>query len=193
MKRCIDSTIALILILTLSPILLLIVILHLWIHGRPILFQQIRAGHHGKPFKIIKFRTMRDGTGSDKERLTPWGKFLRSTSLDELPELLNVLRGEMSLVGPRPLPTSYLPRYNSEQMKRHACRPGITGLAQINGRNDLSWERQFELDLWYINHRSFMLDFKILVLTPLSVIRMHGITEKGQATRTEFFGSNQCK
>jgi lipopolysaccharide/colanic/teichoic acid biosynthesis glycosyltransferase len=132
---------------------------------------------------------MRKCQGSDEERLVPWGQFLRSTSLDELPELWNVLKGEMSLVGPRPLPTSYLERYSPEQARRHEVLPGITGWAQVNGRNGLSWKEQFELDLWYVENHSFLLDLKILCLTINTVLSRRGIAEKGQATRSEFFGN----
>lgn len=134
---------------------------------------------------------MRSDAGSDAERLTRWGKFLRSSSLDELPELWNVLRGEMSIVGPRPLPVCYLPRYSPEQAKRHAVRPGITGWAQINGRNTITWERQFELDLWYIDNRNWQLDLKIIILTILCVLRRKNISEPGYATRSEFRGSGK--
>jgi lipopolysaccharide/colanic/teichoic acid biosynthesis glycosyltransferase len=132
---------------------------------------------------------MRTGEGSDAERLIPWGKFLRSTSLDELPELWNVLRGEMSLVGPRPLPTIYLERYSPQQARRHDLRPGITGWAQVNGRNGLTWERQFDLDLWYVKNRSIRLDVKILIMTVTTVLRRENISEEGQTTRSEFMGS----
>ena len=132
---------------------------------------------------------MRKGQGSDEERLSAWGQFLRSTSIDELPELWNVLKGEMSLVGPRPLPTIYLERYSPEQARRHEVLPGITGWAQVNGRNDLSWKEQFELDLWYVENRSFLLDLKILCLTVNTVLNRRDIAEKGQATRSEFFGN----
>ena len=134
---------------------------------------------------------MHEGAGSDAERLTGWGRFLRSTSLDELPELWNVLRGDMSLVGPRPLPTAYLPRYSAEQARRHEVRPGITGWAQVNGRNGLSWTRQFELDLWYVDHASFLLDLKILVSTFTTVLQRKDINEEGEATRREFFGNER--
>lgn len=134
---------------------------------------------------------MRNDAGSDAERLIRWGKFLRSSSLDELPELWNVLRGEMSLVGPRPLPVCYLPRYSPEQARRHAVRPGITGWAQINGRNTITWERQFELDLWYIDNRNWQLDLKIIILTMLCVLRRKNISEPGYATRSEFRGSGK--
>jgi lipopolysaccharide/colanic/teichoic acid biosynthesis glycosyltransferase len=157
--------------------------------GRPVFFRQSRAGRGGATFHIIKFRTMRGGDAPDAERLTPWGQFLRSTSLDELPELWNVLKGEMSLVGPRPLPTHYLPRYSPDQARRHELRPGITGWAQVQGRNGLSWERQFELDCWYVDHHSFLLDLKIIGLTVATVLRRENISASNQATRSEFTGT----
>lgn len=189
MKRLFDIGFSLLLLCASAPVLLVLALLQLINFGRPLFFQQERAGRSGQPFKILKFRSMRNGPGSDAERLTRWGQFLRSTSLDELPELWNVLRGEMSLVGPRPLPTAYLPRYSPEQARRHEVRPGITGWAQVNGRNGLTWERQFELDLWYVEHRSFLLDLKILGLTVLTVFRRENISAPGEATRDEFFGS----
>jgi lipopolysaccharide/colanic/teichoic acid biosynthesis glycosyltransferase len=188
MKRIFDILISMGLTgLLLMPFLLLCV-LQLIALGRPLFFHQKRAGKNGKTFSILKLRTMRNGEGSDADRLTPWGQFLRSTSLDELPELWNVLRGDMSLIGPRPLPTIYLERYSPEQARRHEVRPGITGWAQVNGRNGLTWERQFELDLWYVEHRSFLLDLKILALTVVTVFRRENIAEQGQATRSEFRG-----
>jgi lipopolysaccharide/colanic/teichoic acid biosynthesis glycosyltransferase len=156
--------------------------------GKPVFFTQERAGYRARPFKIIKFRTMQPGSASDCERLTLWGKLLRSTSVDELPELWNVLKGEMSLVGPRPLPTTYLDRYNSKQAKRHDVRPGITGWAQVSGRNSISWEQQFELDLWYVENHSRLLDLKILALTLVTVFKRENINESNQTTRTEFLG-----
>ncbi len=191
MKRLFDILITLVLVCALSLPLLALCIAQMVALGRPVFFRQIRAGRGGKAFSILKFRTMRTGTGSDAERLTDWGRFLRSTSLDELPELWNVLRGEMSLVGPRPLPTIYLERYSPEQARRHMVRPGITGWAQVNGRNGLTWERQFELDCWYVDHRSFLLDLKILGLTVITVFRRENISEEGHATRSEFFGSEK--
>ena len=189
MKRIFDILASLLLLVVLALPLALIAIGQLCFLGRPIFFKQQRAGQAGAPFHIIKFRSMRTGSGSDAERLTRWGQLLRSTSLDELPELWNVLCGEMSLVGPRPLPTCYLPRYSPEQARRHEVRPGITGWAQVNGRNGLTWERQFELDLWYVAHRSCLLDLKILGLTILTVFRRENISAEGEATRQEFFGS----
>jgi lipopolysaccharide/colanic/teichoic acid biosynthesis glycosyltransferase len=162
--------------------------------GRPVFFRQTRPGRDGKPFALIKFRTMtdeRDADGRlrpDADRLTPFGRWLRATSLDELPELLNVLRGEMSLVGPRPLLTQYLDRYTPEQARRHEVRPGLTGWAQVNGRNALSWEAKFALDVWYVDHRSLRLDLEILARTVGQVLRREGINATGEATMPEFLG-----
>jgi lipopolysaccharide/colanic/teichoic acid biosynthesis glycosyltransferase len=163
--------------------------------GSPVLFRQTRPGLHGKPFRMIKFRTMRDAVGPDgqplpdAERMTPFGSFLRSASLDELPELWNVLKGDMSLVGPRPLLMEYLPLYSPEQARRHEVRPGVTGWAQINGRNALSWEEKFRLDVWYVDNRSFWLDLKILALTVKKVFVREGISAAGEATMAKFTGS----
>ena len=163
--------------------------------GAPVLFRQLRPGLHDEPFLLLKFRTMtdaRDAAGKllpDADRLTPFGRFLRRASLDELPELINVLRGEMSLVGPRPLLTQYLDRYTPEQRRRHEVRPGITGWAQVQGRNQVAWEARFALDVWYVDHCSWWLDLKILFLTGWAVVRQQGISEEGQATMTEFQGS----
>ena len=191
MKRCFDCITALVLVCGLALPLLVICALQLKQLGRPIFFRQTRASKGGLAFEILKFRTMRTGAGSDAARLTKWGNFLRSTSLDELPELWNVLIGEMSLVGPRPLPTVYLERYSKEQARRHDVLPGITGWAQVNGRNGLTWERQFELDLWYVENRSFLLDLKILGLTVITVFLRENIAAEGHATRREFLGSDQ--
>lgn len=188
MKRIFDILISIALICLLLVPFLLLSLLQFTVFGRPLFFHQQRAGKNGKAFSILKLRTMRNGKGTDAERLTAWGQFLRSTSLDELPELWNVLRGEMSLVGPRPLPTIYLQRYSPQQARRHETRPGITGWAQVNGRNGLTWERQFELDLWYVQHRSCLLDLKILALTIRTVLRRENIAEDGEATRSEFLG-----
>lgn len=164
-------------------------------HGSPAFFRQPRPGQKGRIFKLIKFRTMtsaRDAQGAllpDAQRLTRFGKWLRASSLDELPELINVLKGEMSLVGPRPLLVQYLARYSPEQARRHAVRPGITGWAQINGRNAISWEEKFRLDVWYVDHQSLRLDVKILALTLLKVVRREGISARGEATMPEFFGT----
>lgn len=163
--------------------------------GSPVFFRQTRPGLHAKPFVMLKFRTMTDACGSngmflpDAERLTPFGLFLRSTSLDELPELWNVLKGEMSLVGPRPLLMEYLPLYTPEQARRHEVKPGISGWAQVNGRNAISWEDKFKLDVWYVDHQSFLLDLKILWMTFNKVFKREGISQEGQATMSEFKGN----
>lgn len=165
--------------------------------GSPVLFRQTRPGLHGKPFQMVKFRTMRDAIGADgqplpdAERMTPFGSFLRSASLDELPELWNVLKGDMSLVGPRPLLMEYLPLYSPEQARRHEVRPGVTGWAQINGRNALSWEEKFRLDVWYVDNRSFWLDLKILALTVKKVFVREGISAAGEVTAAKFTGSRE--
>jgi len=162
--------------------------------GGPVLFRQQRPGLHGKPFMLLKFRTMteaRDAKGQllpDSVRLTPFGRFLRSSSLDELPELLNVLRGEMSLVGPRPLLMEYLPRYSREQARRHKVRPGITGWAQVNGRNAISWDEKFKLDVWYVDHCCLWLDIKTIALTIWTVVRREGVSASGHATMPIFEG-----
>jgi lipopolysaccharide/colanic/teichoic acid biosynthesis glycosyltransferase len=157
--------------------------------GRPIHFVHRRAGKDGKPFNFMKFRSMRDGEGSDAERTTRLGRFLRSTSLDELPQLWHVLSGKMSLVGPRPLPTKYLPRYSPLQSRRHEVLPGITGWAQINGRNAISWKKKFELDVWYVDNRSILLDAKIIFLTISKVFRRSGINSSSEETMPEFTGA----
>jgi len=176
------------------PLLLLWVLVRRKL-GSPVLFRQVRPGQHGRPFMMVKFRTMTDERGADGEllpdalRLTPFGHFLRASSLDELPELWNVLRGEMSLVGPRPLLMEYLPLYSTEQARRHEVRPGITGWAQINGRNAVSWDERFRLDVWYVDHRSVCLDLKILWLTVRKVLVREGISAKGEATMPRFNGN----
>ncbi|CAK8717224.1 Undecaprenyl phosphate N,N'-diacetylbacillosamine 1-phosphate transferase [Candidatus Electrothrix gigas] len=191
-KRFFDLLLTLPGILCLSPLFLLTALLVRIKIGKPILFIQKRPGLHGKPFRMYKFRTMtdeRDTDGnllSDEQRLVPFGRFLRSTSLDELPELINVLKGEMSLVGPRPLLMEYLDRYTAEQARRHEVLPGVTGWAQINGRNALSWEEKFNLDVWYVDNRSLWLDVKILWMTFLKVFRREGISQEGQATMELF-------
>ena len=163
--------------------------------GRPVIFKQDRPGLAGKPFKLFKFRTMRDAMDAqghplpDENRLTPFGSLLRRSSLDELPELWNVIRGDMNLVGPRPLLTEYLPLYTKEQFRRHEVLPGITGWAQVNGRNSLGWEEKFELDTWYVDHRSFLLDMKILALTFAAVFRTGEISQQGHVTAEKFKGS----
>ncbi len=194
-KRLIDIIASLIGLALSAPILLVIAYLIQKNLGSPVLFRQIRPGKDGKPFEMIKFRSMRDAVDKDgnplpdNDRLTPFGKALRSTSLDELPELWNVLKGEMSLVGPRPLLMEYLPHYNKEQYRRHDVRPGLTGWAQVNGRNTLSWEDRFKLDVWYVDHRSLWLDVKILILTIKKVFIKEGITAEGEATIRKFTGS----
>ncbi|MGH8436285.1 MAG: sugar transferase [Pseudomonas sp.] len=163
--------------------------------GTPVLFRQVRPGFDGKPFEMVKFRTMRDAVDAsgnplpDAERMTPFGSFLRSSSLDELPELWNVLKGDMSLVGPRPLLMEYLPLYSCEQYRRHEVRPGVTGWAQINGRNALSWEEKFKLDVWYVDNRSFWLDLKVIFLTIKKVMVRDGISAEGEVTMPKFAGS----
>ncbi len=186
------SVIALIFLFFVFVILMILVRHNL---GGPIFFRQTRPGIHCHPFEMIKFRTMTDQRGGDgkllpdAERLTAFGQFLRSTSLDELPELWNVLKGDMSLVGPRPLLMEYLPLYSERQARRHEVRPGITGWAQINGRNALSWEEKFELDVWYVENRTLWLDIKILFLTVWQVVKRDGISQDGEATMSKFTGS----
>lgn len=194
-KRLFDLVLTLPGLIVLSPILGLIA-LAVWIsHGRPVLFRQVRPGYGGQPFTVFKFRTMRiaraedGGLLPDEVRLTALGRFLRSFSLDELPELWNVVRGEMSLVGPRPLLMQYLERYTPEQARRHDAVPGITGWAQIHGRNAVTWEEKFALDVWYVDHWSLGLDLKILLLTLWKVITREGISQPGRATADEFMGS----
>jgi lipopolysaccharide/colanic/teichoic acid biosynthesis glycosyltransferase len=192
MKRLLDVVLSALGLIMLSPVLLALAIAIRLGLGAPILFRQVRPGLRGRPFTLYKFRSLTadpDGTRSDAERLTRLGSLLRRTSLDELPELWNVLRGDMSLVGPRPLLMEYLPLYTAEQARRHDVRPGITGWAQINGRNAISWEEKFRLDLWYVDHRSLLLDLRILALTLGRVIAGEGISEPGQATATPFRGS----
>lgn len=179
----------------LSPVLVVLAVLVRRKLGSPVLFRQQRPGLNGKIFTMYKFRTMtdkRDGEGNllpDEDRLPSFGKFLRSTSLDELPELINVLKGDMSLVGPRPLLVQYLPRYSTFQARRHEVRPGITGWAQVNGRNAISWEEKFSLDVWYVDNASFILDLKILWITVLKIMKREGISQEGQATMSEFSGT----
>lgn len=194
LKRLFDIFGALTGLILLSPV---IAVLWVLIHrrmGSPVLFRQTRPGKDGKPFKMIKFRSMRDAVAPDgtplpdSERMTPLGAKLRSTSLDELPELINVLKGEMSLVGPRPLLMEYLPLYSPEQARRHELRPGVTGWAQINGRNALSWPEKFALDIWYIENRTLWLDIKIIALTVLKVVRRDGISADGEVTMSKFTG-----
>lgn len=194
-KRVFDGVVASVALLILAPVLLVLSILVRRFLGAPVIFRQIRPGLNGQPFSMYKFRTMtnaRDRKGAllpDAERLTPFGRFLRQTSLDELPELFNVVRGEMSLVGPRPLLMQYLALYTPQQARRHQVRPGITGWAQVNGRNAISWEEKFALDVWYVDHQSLALDLRILWLTVLKVMRREGISAAGEATVSPFQGS----
>jgi lipopolysaccharide/colanic/teichoic acid biosynthesis glycosyltransferase len=195
MKRCFDFVGAAVGLILLSPILLVVAVL-IWLRmGGPVLFRQLRPGMGGKPFRMVKFRTMKnayDSAGrplSDAERLTPLGRFLRSTSMDELPELWNVLKGEMSLVGPRPLLMEYLPLYSPKQARRHEVRPGVTGWAQVNGRNALSWEEKFALDVWYVENQSLGLDLKVIGLTLRKVVKREGISAAGDATMPRFTGT----
>lgn len=196
LKRSFDFICALIALILLFPILIIIAILIRIKLGSPIFFLQERVGKDNKVFKIIKFRTMRDirdkngNLLADEERMTSFGKTMRSLSIDELPELINILRGDMSIVGPRPLLVQYLSLYNDEQIKRHNTLPGLTGWAQINGRNNLSWNEKFDLDLWYVKNRSFKLDLKIIFLTIYKVIKREDINKEGQATTEYFNGMN---
>ena len=187
-KRLFDLALVLPGLVVLFPVLLLTAFLVRVNLGPGVFFRQQRPGLNGHPFTILKFRTMRVGSGADAERLTPFGRFPRSTSLDELPELFNVLQGDMSLVGPRPLLMQYLPRYTKEQARRHEVLPGLTGWAQVNGRNAQSWEERFTLDVWYVDNRSLALDLRILARTIGAVLRRQGISATGQATMPEFLG-----
>ena len=193
-KRALDVFLAGVLLLLTVPFMLAIALAVRWRLGMPVIFRQQRPGLHGRPFTLYKFRTMTDAHDEhgnllpDEQRLTRLGRFLRSTSLDELPELWNVLKGDMSLVGPRPLLMEYLPLYTPEQMRRHEVKPGITGWAQVNGRNALTWEERFALDVWYVDHVSFWLDVKILARTVWQVVRREGITYPGSATMPRFRG-----
>lgn len=195
LKRFLDIIIASIALILLSPLYAFVAYKVKKNLGSPVLFRQVRPGLHGKPFEMIKFRTMKDGVDAegnplpDSERLTPFGKMLRSTSLDEMPELWNVIKGDMSVVGPRPLLTEYLPLYNAEQAKRHHMRPGMTGHAQVNGRNAISWEEKFKLDTWYVENQSIWLDFKIMFKTVHKVLAKDDISAEGEATMTRFTGS----
>ena len=197
MKRTFDLTVASMLLVVFSPMLLIVAIFVRWRLGAPILFKQQRPGRHAVPFYIYKFRTMKDAWDaqgnplSDEARLTRFGRFLRRFSLDELPQLVNVVKGDLSLVGPRPLLMEYVGLYTEEQARRHEVRPGITGWAQIHGRNALSWEEKFQLDVWYVTHRSFWLDLNILWRTCLKVVRPEGISHATHATMPEFRGSSR--
>ena len=195
MKNLFDLTLATVAALTLSPLFLFLVVALFTLQGRPILFKQERSGLSGAPFFLYKFRSMRTDPSPgglilhDEVRLLPFGKFMRRWSLDELPQIWNVLRRDMSIVGPRPLPTEYLELYSSEQSRRHEVRPGITGWAQVNGRNALSWEEKFKLDVWYVDNQSFWLDIKILFLTAYVVLARKGISAQGGATMPKFQGT----
>lgn len=196
MKRLFDIILAGAALVLLLPLILVCALVVRSILGSPAFFRQTRPGQHGKPFQMIKFRTMLDANDKhgnplpDDQRLTRFGAFLRATSLDELPELWNVLKGDMSLVGPRPLLMEYLPLYSAEQMRRHDVRPGITGWAQVNGRNALRWDEKFRLDVWYVDHQSFWLDLKILLLTVKKVFVREGIAQDGHVTMEKFKGNS---
>ncbi|WP_291369522.1 MULTISPECIES: sugar transferase [unclassified Acinetobacter] len=199
LKRSLDIVIASAALILLSPVYFYVAYKVRKNLGSPVLFRQVRPGLYGKPFEMIKFRSMKDAVDAqgnvlpDSERLTPFGKMLRASSLDEMPELWNVIKGDMSIVGPRPLLMEYLPLYNSEQAKRHNVRPGITGYAQVNGRNAISWEKKFELDTWYVENQSLWLDFKIMLKTIKKVIAKDDISAEGEATMTKFTGTPEQK
>ena len=196
-KRFFDFVVSIIGLLFSAPVILLIAFQIRRKLGSPVLFRQIRPGKNSKPFQLVKFRTMREGIDQDgsvlpdSERITPFGNFLRNSSLDELPELWNVLKGDMSLVGPRPLLKEYLPMYSPEQARRHNVRPGITGWAQVNGRNAISWEEKFKYDVWYVENHSFRLDMKIIWMTIKKVIAREGISANGEATMPKFTGNKE--
>ncbi|HAH50512.1 MAG TPA: hypothetical protein DCL80_04275 [Balneola sp.] len=197
LKRILDIVVSFFGIIIFSPIYLIVAVLQIYYHGFPILFKQERPGLNGHPFIFLKFRTMsfeKDKKGnllSDSQRITHFGNFLRKTSIDELPSLINVLKGDMSLVGPRPLLMDYLDLYNKFQRRRHEVKPGITGWAQINGRNTINWEKKFELDVWYVDNYSLGMDIKILLITFLKVLKREGISAAGEATMTSFKGNNE--
>lgn len=199
LKRLLDIVIASSALVLLSPVYALVAYKVKKNLGSPVLFRQTRPGLHGQPFEMIKFRSMKDALDTagnplpDSERLTPFGKMLRATSLDEMPELWNVIKGDMSIVGPRPLLMEYLPLYNEQQAKRHNVRPGITGYAQVNGRNAISWEKKFELDTWYVENRSLWLDFKIMLKTVQKVLSKDDISAEGEATMSKFTGTSEPK
>jgi lipopolysaccharide/colanic/teichoic acid biosynthesis glycosyltransferase len=196
-KRLFDIVAAMAGLIVLSPVIVIVAYLIRKRLGSPVLFRQVRPGLGGKPFEMVKFRTMRDALDAngnplpDSERMTGFGSFLRSSSLDELPELWNVIKGDMSLVGPRPLLMEYLPLYDTIQVRRHDARPGVTGWAQINGRNALSWEEKFKLDVWYVDNQSLWLDLKIIFLTVKKVLIRDGISAQGEVTMTKFTGSKK--
>ncbi len=193
-KRILDLIAACLVFIVFSPVLIVLIICVRIKLGSPVFFRQIRPGMHGKPFTIYKFRTMKDTRDEkgillpDADRMTSFGTFLRSSSLDELPELVNVIRGEMSIVGPRPLLMQYLDRYTPEQMRRHNVKPGLTGWAQVNGRNAITWEQKFKLDVWYVDHSSLWLDMKIILMTVVKALKREGINQPGQVTVEEFKG-----
>ena len=193
-KRFFDLALSVILLVALSPAMILTACLIRWKIGSPVLFRQTRPGLNGEPFTLYKFRTMtdeRDAAGnllSDEKRLTKTGRLIRKTSLDELPQLINVIKGDLSLVGPRPLLLEYIPLYTKRQWRRHEVKPGITGWAQINGRNKVTWEEKFELDVWYVDHRSFLLDLKILLLTVVKVLKSEGVSQDRHVTAEKFTG-----
>lgn len=199
LKRLLDIVIASSALVLLSPVYAFVAYKVRKNLGSPVLFRQVRPGLKGKPFEMIKFRSMKDAVDAqgnplpDSERLTPFGQMLRSSSLDEMPELWNVIKGEMSIVGPRPLLMEYLPLYNEQQAKRHNVRPGITGYAQVNGRNAISWEKKFELDTWYVENRSLWLDFKIMLKTVQKVLSKDDISAEGEATMSKFTGTSEPK
>ena len=199
LKRLLDIVIASSALVLLSPVYAFVAYKVRKNLGSPVLFRQVRPGLNGKPFEMIKFRSMKDAVDPqgdslpDSERLTPFGQMLRSSSLDEMPELWNVIKGEMSIVGPRPLLMEYLPLYNEQQAKRHNVRPGITGYAQVNGRNAISWEKKFELDTWYVENRSLWLDFKIMLKTVQKVLSKDDISAEGEATMSKFTGTSEPK
>ena len=199
LKRLLDIVIASSALVLLSPVYALVAYKVKKNLGSPVLFRQLRPGLYGKLFEMVKFRTMKDALDAegnplpDSQRLTPFGKMLRATSLDEMPELWNVIKGDMSIVGPRPLLMEYLPLYNSEQAKRHNVRPGITGYAQVNGRNAISWEKKFELDTWYVENQSLWLDFKIMLKTIKKVLAKDDISAEGEATMSKFTGTPEQK
>ena len=187
-KRALDLVVSGLLLVLLSPVLLAVAILVYVKLGSPLLFQQLRPGWRAQPFMLVKFRTMVEGVSADADRLTPFGRTLRASSLDELPELWNVLKGDMSLVGPRPLLMEYLPLYSAEQSRRHDVRPGITGWAQVNGRNATTWEDRFAQDVWYVDHLSWKLDLMIAARTVTGILRREGIAAEGHATMPRFTG-----
>ncbi|MCY9287819.1 sugar transferase [Bacillus haynesii] len=193
-KRFFDLALSVILLIALSPAMILTACLIRWKIGSPVLFRQTRPGLNGEPFTLYKFRTMtdeRDEAGnllSDEKRLTKTGRLIRKTSLDELPQLINVIKGDLSLVGPRPLLMEYIPLYTKRQWRRHEVKPGITGWAQINGRNKVTWEEKFELDVWYVDHRSFLLDLKILLLTVVKVLKSEGVSQDRHVTAEKYRG-----